>query len=205
MYRVDHEIYRWERRQEVFDMAVSLVVLSLGFSIVLARKGPLGGASWWDVLHLFPFVAFVLLFAFLGHELAHRQVARRLGYYAYYQADYYLLPLAVILPLFFGFVFAAPGAVVISPYRLYGGGDPRRDEFFIAASGPVANIAFALVGLLLWETSPFWQFFAYINAWLAFFNLLPIPPLDGSKMVKTKPALWLPTIVAAGLLVWRLW
>ncbi|MEM4422723.1 site-2 protease family protein [Pyrobaculum sp.] len=186
-------------------MAISLVVLSLGFSIVLARKGPLGGASWWDVLLLFPFVAFVLLFAFLGHELAHRQVARRLGYYAYYQAYYYLLPLAVILPLFFGFVFAAPGAVVISPYRLYGGGDPRRDEFFIAASGPVANIAFALVGLLLWETSPFWQFFAYINAWLAFFNLLPIPPLDGSKMVKTKPALWLPTIVAAGLLVWRLW
>lgn len=205
MYRADLEIYRFERRREVFDMAVSLVVLSLGFSIALARGGPFAGVRWWDVLFLFPFVAFVLLFAFLGHELAHRQVARRLGYYAYYEADYYLLPLAVVLPLFFGFVFAAPGAVKITPYRLYGNGDPRRDEFLIAASGPVANIAFALVGLLLWGASPFWQFFAYINAWLAFFNLLPIPPLDGNKMAKRMPALWLPTIVVAGLLVWRLW
>jgi Zn-dependent protease len=53
--------------------------------------------------------------------------------------------------------------------------------------------------------SEIWGFFAYINAWLALFNLLPIPPLDGSKMIRTNPALWLPVIAVAALLVLWLW
>ncbi|MGB9704290.1 MAG: site-2 protease family protein [Pyrobaculum sp.] len=195
------------RMRELVDMAVSLAVLTLGFSISLSGRGIAGGINWAKVIYLLPYIAFVLLFAFLGHELAHRQVARRLGYYAMYQADYTLLPLAVIFPLLFGFIFAAPGAVVISSFRLYGRGDERRDVFFISAAGPLSNIAFAVLGTVLYEAtaSQFWRFFAYINAWLALFNLLPIPPLDGSKMMRTKPAMWLPIIAVAALLVLWLW
>jgi Zn-dependent protease len=124
-----------------------------------------------------------------------------------YQADYRLLPLAVIFPLLFGFVFAAPGAVVILPFRLNRHGDERRDMFMISAAGPLANLAFAAVGGLLYtmSSSGFWRFFSYINAWLAFFNLLPIPPLDGYKMVKTNPAMWIPMIGVAALLVLSHW
>jgi Zn-dependent protease len=113
----------------------------------------------------------------------------------------------VIFPLLFGFVFAAPGAVVISPFRLHGHGDERRDVFFISAAGPLTNIAFAAAGAALMTAlqSEIWRFFAFINAWLAFFNLLPIPPLDGSKMIRTNPVLWLPVIAVAALLVLWLW
>jgi Zn-dependent protease len=173
----------------------------------MAGEGLIGGISWSLVVWTLPFAAFVLLFAFVGHELAHRQVARRLGYIAMYQADYRLLPLAVIFPLLFGFVFAAPGAVVILPFRLNRHGDERRDTFMISVAGPLANIAFAAVGGLLYtmSSSDFWRLFSYINAWLAFFNLLPIPPLDGSKMIRTNPVLWLPVIAVAALLVLWLW
>jgi len=180
----------------------------LGFSIAMAGRGIVGGIRWDLVVAYLPLTAFVLFFAFIGHEMAHRQVARRLGYIAMYQADYTFLPLAVIFPLLFGFVFAAPGAVVISPFRLHGHGDERRDVFFISAAGPLTNIAFAAAGVALMTAlrSEIWRFFAYINAWLAFFNLLPIPPLDGSKMIRTNPVLWLPVIAVAALLVlWLAW
>jgi Zn-dependent protease len=195
------------RRRELMDIVISLVVLSLGFSISMAGRGIVGGIRWDLVVAYLPLTAFVLLFAFIGHELAHRQVARRLGYIAMYQADYNFLPLAVILPLLFGFVFAAPGAVVISSFRLHGHGDERRDVFFISAAGPLTNIAFAAAGAALMTAlrSEIWRFFAYINAWLAFFNLLPIKPLDGYNMIRANPVLWLPVIAVAALLVLWLW
>jgi Zn-dependent proteases len=195
------------RRRELTDIAISLVVLSIGFSIAMAGNGIVGGINWQRVLAYLPLTTFVLFFAFIGHEFAHRQVARRLGYIAMYQADYTLLPLAIIFPLLFGFVFAAPGAVVIFPIRLYSHGDERRDTFFISAAGPLANIAFAVAGIVLMSAfnSNIWWFFAYINAWLALFNLLPIPPLDGSKMIRTNPAMWLLIIAVAALLVLWLW
>jgi Zn-dependent protease len=191
------------RRRELMDIVISLVVLSLGFSISMAGRGIVGGIRWDLVVAYLPLTAFVLFFAFIGHELAHRQVARRLGYIAMYQADYNFLPLAVILPLLFGFVFAAPGAVVISPFRLHGHGDERRDVFFISAAGPLTNIAFAAAGAALMTAlrSEIWRFFAYINAWLALFNLLPIKPLDGYNMIRANPVLWLPVIAVAALLV----
>jgi Zn-dependent protease len=195
------------RRRELMDIVISLAVLSLGFSIAMAGRGIVGGIRWDLVVAYLPLTAFVLFFAFIGHEMAHRQVARRLGYIAMYQADYTFLPLAVIFPLLFGFVFAAPGAVVISPFRLHGHGDERRDVFLISAAGPLTNITFAAAGaaLMMALRSEIWWFFAYINAWLALFNLLPIPPLDGSKMIRTNPALWLPVIAVAALLVLWLW
>jgi Zn-dependent protease len=195
------------RRRELMDIVISLLVLSLGFSIAMAGRGIVGGIRWDLVVAYLPLTAFVLLFAFIGHEMAHRQVARRLGYIAMYQADYNFLPLAVILPLLFGFVFAAPGAVVISSFRLHGHGDERRDRFFISAAGPLTNIAFAVAGaaLMMALRSEIWWFFAYINAWLAFFNLLPIKPLDGYNMIRTNPVLWLPVIAVAALLVLWLW
>jgi Zn-dependent protease len=191
------------RRRELMDIVISLVVLSVGFSISMAGRGIVGGIRWDLVVAYLPLTAFVLFFAFIGHELAHRQVARRLGYIAMYQADYNFLPLAVILPLLFGFVFAAPGAVVISPFRLHGHGDERRDVFFISAAGPLTNIAFAAAGAALMTAlrSEIWRFFAYINAWLALFNLLPIKPLDGYNMIRANPVLWLPVIAVAALLV----
>jgi len=187
------------KKRELVDIVVALLTLSLGYSIAMAERNlalaPL----------FFPFALFTLLFAFIGHELAHRQVARRLGYFAYFQADYRLLPLAVILPLLVGVVFAAPGAVVISPLRLYGHGDERRDMFFISAAGPLTNIVFATLGLATYLWTGYGLGFASVNAWLALFNLLPLPPLDGEKIIKTNLPMWLLLIITAGVLTWLTW
>ncbi|MCK4405684.1 MAG: hypothetical protein KAV43_04175, partial [Hadesarchaea archaeon] len=87
------------------------------------------------------------------------------------------------------FLFAAPGAVMIlSPYFT------RHQGGLIGLAGPATNIAIAgcffplsyfsgLIGDIgLWG--------ALINLWLAFFNLLPFPPLDGEKVFSWSPAAW---------------
>ncbi len=181
-------------RKEVLDMALSLAALSLGFSL-LYGKG-LGLAA---VLALLPVMAVILLLAFLGHELAHRYVANRLGYFARYEASYPWLALAVVLPALTNFIFAAPGAVVVSQYNIWGRASPR-DFFYISAAGPATNIGLALLSLPLVHVVPMAWYFAKINAWLALFNLLPIPPLDGYKMFRVYPAYWAIALAAAAAL-----
>ena len=97
----------------------------------------------------------------------------------------------VLLPLFImwtagGFIgYAKP--VPYNPYNL-------RDQKFgstkIAFAGPAANFLIAIIfGLILRFLSPLNVFFlpfswiAYINLTLTFFNLIPVPPLDGSKLL----------------------
>jgi Zn-dependent protease len=79
--------------------------------------------------------------------------------------------------LFFKFGWGKP--VPIDPYNL-----TRREEIFVALSGPLSNFLLALLFSLLFRFFPMaitLQFIA-INISLAVFNLLPIPPLDGSKI-----------------------
>ena len=96
------------------------------------------------------------------------------------------------------FAFAKP--VPYNPYRLK---NPRRDEVLVAIAGPVSNLLQALLGTalfgiawksriavlgLLGSTGYMWVVrilttYIYVNLTLAFFNLIPFPPLDGSKIV----------------------
>ena len=105
-----------------------------------------------------------------------------------------LLPLACFLLGGFFVAYARP--VPYDPSRLR---DRRVGEAVIAAAGPAANLAQALVGALLarallpllpddptgWAVVCYQILYVYvrINAMLLFFNLIPVPPLDGSKVV----------------------
>lgn len=94
-----------------------------------------------------------------------------------------------------GFGWAKP--VPVDGRRL---DDPRRDMIWISASGPVSNLLFAgLISLLLWvlihlgvfSQYALWKWFLgemlvlgiTVNVILAFFNLIPLPPLDGSGIL----------------------
>ena len=114
---------------------------------------------------------------------------------------------SLILPLFMalvgGPIFAFAKPVPFNPRRLK---NPERDEALVALAGPVSNILQALVGdALLWLSVTVFDAlilnghaellepsnvivgllvnYIYVNLTLAFFNLIPIPPLDGSKLL----------------------
>lgn len=129
------------------------------------------------------------------HEYAHAWVAERLGdHTARYQGRLTLNPIAHIDPvgflmlLLFHFGWAKP--VPVNPYNLQV--NPRQGMLYVALAGPVTNIivAVALAVLLrlgIFNFMPEIYMIAYwavrINIILAIFNLLPIPPLDGSKIL----------------------
>lgn len=107
-----------------------------------------------------------------------------------------LLPL--VMALVGGPVFAFARPVPYNPRRLR---HPRRDELLVALAGPLSNLLQAVLGTLLlklaWEAAlarvlgidaALWAVqilatYVYVNLVLCFFNLIPLPPLDGSKVI----------------------
>lgn len=138
-----------------------------------------------------------ILAGFILHELAHRQVARRYGMHAEFIAypPGLLITLAsTVLPI----IILAPGYV--RTYAFYGY-NPRGFLNSVAA-GPAVNIALALMGIIAYTAiGSTWAWsFAWVNGLIAVFNLLPVPPLDGEKIIRVDTRLWAAMfIVAAGL------
>lgn len=142
----------------------------------------------------------ILILSIIVHEVSHGYMADRLGDpTARLQGRLTLNPLkhidpvgSIIVPLITslaGFTFGWAKPVPYNPYNLK---NKRRGEFLIAIAGPASNIAIALIfGLIIRFTqqgvmTPFIEIAMYIvliNVILAVFNLIPIPPLDGSKLL----------------------
>ncbi|MFH1472937.1 MAG: site-2 protease family protein [bacterium] len=137
------------------------------------------------------------------HEISHGYTASLLGDpTAKYEGRLTLNPIkhldfvgSILVPFFSytlgGFIFGWAKPVPYNPYNLRPG---RWSEATVAIAGPVSNLIMALFfGLLLrfgagasWATPAFFEITAvivFINILLAVFNLVPIPPLDGSKIL----------------------
>jgi Zn-dependent protease len=146
------------------------------------------------------FLIVILLFSIIIHEVAHGSVANLLGDSTAKLAGRLTLnPLkhldpfgSVLLPLFLIIIqspikFGWAKPVPINPYNFK---DQKWDGVKTALAGPVVNILIALIfGLSIRYLSlplPFLTIFSLviiINLVLAFFNLIPIPPLDGSHLL----------------------
>ena len=187
---------------EVRDLIIAFIVISLCFAIVN------GGRDVNAILSILPIVMVGVGAGFILHELGHKFVSMKYGYWA----EFKLWPQGLIFALitsFFGFVFAAPGAVYT--YANY-----MTDEINgkISIAGPVVNIALALIFLAIavavYPSALYSETYALvfiicavgysINSFLAVFNLLPIGNLDGSKVMAWNFGIWVVTIAIAGIL-----
>ena len=188
--------------KEIRDLIISFIVIALGFTILYSN------GDYSHVTLIFPIVMIGVGAGFIFHELGHKFVAMHYGYYA----EYELWPTGLLIALassFFGFIFAAPGAVVI-----YSQGMDEKTNGLISIAGPLVNIALGLIFFLILGSLGDYVYtdtgaIVYlicilgtrINFFLAAFNLLPIPPLDGSKVMSWSVPIWLITFAVAAILV----
>ena len=188
------------RAKEFRDIVISALVLGLAFGIALS-----GGFRAFQQPSIFVLVIGMALVAvslgFIFHELGHRLIARRFGYFA----EYSMWPIGLMIALgssLFGFIFAAPGAVMIYPRGAASetSSMSRQKIGLISVAGPITNIGIAVLFLILDAIQPTLLFAlgAQINTWLALFNLIPFGPLDGAKILKWNKGIWLITIAGAG-------
>jgi Zn-dependent protease len=149
-----------------------------------------------DILSMIFFVVVIILSAIV-HEYSHGWTADQLGDpTARYAGRLTLNPMAhidlfgsIILPIIMiptGILFAYAKPVPYNPYNLK---NQKWGPSLVAVAGPLSNLLLAVVfGLVMQLTpvsqmTPFLSIIVYANILLAVFNLLPIPPLDGSKVL----------------------
>lgn len=155
------------------------------------------------IVYLFS-MAFVVFCTMPVHEYAHALVATKLGDQTpRLQGRLTLNPMAHISPigalmiLFVGFGYAKPVGVNARNFK-----DPKKGMALVALAGPASNLIMGFIAeffavlflklairagsnsLLLSAVYLFFYFAAIVNVQLAVFNLLPIPPLDGSRILQ---------------------
>ncbi|QHN07993.1 site-2 protease family protein [Methanothermobacter sp. THM-2] len=169
---------------EVRDILISMVVIAGVFAYVFS------GRNLQVALILLPATLVTVGLGFVLHEIAHKLMAIRYGFWA----EYKLWPEGLILALvtsYFGFVFAAPGAVYI-----HGTYIDRDINGKISIAGPLTNIMLAVIFLMTSSVlpSPLGDIAVLgyaVNSFLALFNLIPIAVLDGAKVFRWSPLIWL--------------
>ena len=161
--------------REIIDITAALAVLIIALSMIMGGSGGME-----NVLEFLPISALAVLTGFFLHEMSHKYMAFRYGYPAAFQAWYVGLGIA-LFSAFVGFLFAAPGAVMVYGYP------SKRENGIISAAGPAMNLTLGFSLLAMGLFLPHYAFalwyVAYFNFFLALFNLLPIPPMDGTKII----------------------
>ena len=170
-------------KRETQDILLAFLVLGFAFSI----------ASFADSGYHVPalvaartiIVSFIAVgIAFLGHELSHRQVARNYGGWA----EFRLWPIGILMALitsFFGIILAAPGAVNIA--GVYGNEKIGKTALAGPGFNMLAGFVFlllSLVGILIRGLGGIILEISYLNFYLGAFNMIPIGPLDGAKVMR---------------------
>lgn len=179
--------------REKLDLIVSILAITMIFYIA-SFKRRFQALNLELILFLFGISFGAALTGFLAHEMAHKYFAFRYGATGEYRANYFFL----LIGFFFGImgvIFLAPGAVWITGYIT------KEENGKISLAGPGTNILISLLLLpaVILISLPVVKLalsmIIAINIFLAFFNLLPIPPLDGSKVLSWNLLLYILSIV----------
>jgi Zn-dependent protease len=152
-----------------------------------------------EQVFLFLLISFLAAPAFILHELAHKFVAQKYGFWG----EFRLVPFGVFLTLISivsPFKLVGPGAVMIA-----GGNITQEKSGRISLAGPITNFILIGVCLLFAPLLPytinnqlFLVILAQLNAIIAVFNLLPFSVLDGKKIIKWNRNAWFASIALSG-------
>ena len=163
---------------EIRDILKAWIAISIAFAIMLSKS-----VFSSDFYTKFIIASLTVGIGFLLHELGHKIVAQRYGCFAEFRSFDSMLLLAIAMS-FFGLLFAAPGAVMIS------GRINKSKNGKISAAGPIINLILAAI---FWASifAPLPNLFKdvsrygfVINSWLALFNMMPFWLFDGYKVLK---------------------
>ena len=179
-------------QKELKDIGISVLVLTAAFTIILSGRGN-------TPLLAFLTAAGAVVSGFFLHEMGHKFTAQRYGCWAEFRTWNMGLLMALVTAMV-GFLFAAPGAVYIA------GSVNTEKNGKISLAGPMTNLVVAVCFLAaaFIVTSPTIVFvlvsIAFLNTFLGMFNMLPFPPLDGSKIIRwSKPVYAVTLVVLVGL------
>ena len=203
------------------DLLIAWLVLGVAFT--LAINGGLTLVTNYDKITvealLITFVISLVTvgLAFVLHELAHKFTAMKFGYWAEFRKSTQMLIIAVVVAAITGIVFAAPGATLINTA---GREMTKKENGIISIAGPMINLILLIpfliimiIGFLMSPTNninlmtlPGFLFYLgmigfQVNAMIAFFNMLPFGPLDGKKILRWNPVIFVVVIaITLGLL-----
>ena len=190
-------------KTEAAHILIAAVVMSVAFTL-LFRSGSITNYfryHFGDMYFagMFGVMFVIVVLSFIGHEFGHKFVAQMYGMWS----EFRMYPFGLVLTLFSsfcGFLIAAPGAVMIR-----GDHYSAKEDCNISVAGPLVNIilsAVGLVGVMVFNSTvmlvPFYLLLT-LNSSLALFNLIPVPPLDGSKIIGNNTPLWIACIAIAAL------
>jgi Zn-dependent protease len=175
--------------REAREIAISVVAISVAFALASFGLGVFADLT--SAAAIISFFLATIGTGFILHEMAHKVSANVFGAEAEFRMWGSGLMFMMLMSLM-GFVFAAPGAVYIySPYLT------RRENGIISLAGPATNLVLAMLFLALAVYSPVhiagmnaWAWGAMINIFIGFFNMLPMFPLDGSKIIAWSMPVW---------------
>lgn len=181
-------------KTEIRDIFISIVVLSIAFTL-LFRNGSIFDffelrlGQGMGYVGLFGMCLLLVVMSFLFHEFGHKFMAQKYGLWS----EFRMWPIGLVLTLvtsLIGFLFASPGAVMIA------GNMDKKMNGMVSIAGPAVNIVLCVIGIIGWLATNgtdfviFFYMLTSLNAWLAIFNLIPVPPLDGSKIIYWNLIVW---------------
>lgn len=192
-------------KEEAVQIIICVLAISFAFAIVF--YGPEAILKYPKEFFVFDVLCLATIgIGFIFHEMGHKILAMHYGAYAKFQmwTSGLLLMLATS---FLGFLFAAPGAVYI-----YSNNISKKENGLVSLVGPLINVGmvFVFLGLRIFipavrffpelgvdyffgirgGTVNVWAFGAGINLMLGLFNMLPVFPLDGSKVYAWNKLIW---------------
>jgi len=184
-------------QKEVKHVAIAAaLVMGIGISIGLYNNY---FSSWqwtWSMMTVF---AVIMTASFLTHEIAHKIMGQKKGLWAEFRLTTWGAVLTLV-SVFLPFKMISPGAMMLA-------GSPNRDDIVeISVAGPITNVIFSgalLASALALIPNPFASllfFAAYINAFMAVFNLIPIGILDGYKIFSFNKKIWAAVFIPSAAL-----